>query len=495
MSQKTSLEGRTVTFAGKFKVARDTVKAEAEAAGCRITGAVSGSTDILVLGAGVEVWTEDQFRATLLSAVGGGGCGWGGGGGGKKGAGKRAADAGSKGPPAKKAKDRAVAGAAGAGTKVKKGHLREQLREAVESGNATEVRTLLVQGADMDTPGADGVTPAQEAASCNHCEVGTYASGTTCVACRAGKSDHDSSPATPCVLTSAVELDVELSSQEKGLSKCASMSGDKSYCCATVGCGFSHSCLTTAAIAGYQVTDECVGVPKAAIAEAPCTPGTELSGMGGCRPCLPGYVDIDADPATPCTACSAGHSAYEAISCRPCKSGNVDHDADPATPCKACSTGSYTLDTPAGSTKCLLCPAGYSCPAGSDKLPCDSTKYSDSVGETSRIDAALAHVIQGANESTLAEGFECRQCPDGSVVVKRAAVATEIGVFSTTPISFTSIALGSHDTPFVAYCDDANGDRVSLKQFANGRWTSIDVVDGEEVCLFFFSSYRQDNLL
>jgi ankyrin repeat protein len=171
MSQKTSLEGRTVTFAGKFKVARDTVKAEAEAAGCRITGAVSGSTDILVLGAGVEVWTEDQFRATLLSAVGGGGCGWGGGGGGKKGAGKRAADAGSKGPPAKKAKDRAVAGAAGAGTKVKKGHLREQLREAVESGNATEVRTLLVQGADMDTPGADGVTPAQEAASCNHCEV------------------------------------------------------------------------------------------------------------------------------------------------------------------------------------------------------------------------------------------------------------------------------------------------------------------------------------
>jgi len=55
---------------------------------------------------------------------------------GKQGTGKRAGDGGSKGPPAKKAKGRAEAEAeAGAKPAVKKGYLREQLREAVEAGN------------------------------------------------------------------------------------------------------------------------------------------------------------------------------------------------------------------------------------------------------------------------------------------------------------------------------------------------------------------------
>jgi hypothetical protein len=55
---------------------------------------------------------------------------------GKQGTGKLAGDGGSKGPPAKKAKGRAEAEAeAGAKPAVKKGYLREQLREAVEAGN------------------------------------------------------------------------------------------------------------------------------------------------------------------------------------------------------------------------------------------------------------------------------------------------------------------------------------------------------------------------
>jgi hypothetical protein len=171
MSQKMSgvnLAGRNIAFAGKFKMTRDAVKAQAEAAGGRITGAVSANVDILVVGAGLEVWTEEQFRAAL--SAGSASCGWDGSG--KKGTGKRASDGGSKGPPAKKAKDRAEAGSeAGAKPAVKKGYLREQLREAVEAGNDMEVRALLAQGADPDTPGADGVTIAIDAAGNNRVEA------------------------------------------------------------------------------------------------------------------------------------------------------------------------------------------------------------------------------------------------------------------------------------------------------------------------------------
>ena len=170
MSQKMGLNlaGRNIVFAGKFKMTRDAVKAQAEAAGGRITGAVSANVDILVVGAGVEVWTEEQLRAALNA--GSASCGWDGSG--KKGTGKRAADGGSKGPPAKKAKDRAEAGAGeGAKPAVKKGYLREQLREAVEAGNDMEVRALLAQGADPDTPGADGVTIAIDAAGNNRVEA------------------------------------------------------------------------------------------------------------------------------------------------------------------------------------------------------------------------------------------------------------------------------------------------------------------------------------
>jgi len=68
-----SLDGKVLCFTGKLEMPRKEAKAMAEGAGAKVTGSVSGKTDILVAGAdagskiaaaqskGVDVWTEDEF--------------------------------------------------------------------------------------------------------------------------------------------------------------------------------------------------------------------------------------------------------------------------------------------------------------------------------------------------------------------------------------------------------------------------------------------------
>jgi hypothetical protein len=81
-----SLNGKQICFTGTLQMKRDDAKAQAEAAGAKVTGSVSANTDILVCGAGVgakktddaqkkgvEVWTEDQFTSALSGGGGGGG--------------------------------------------------------------------------------------------------------------------------------------------------------------------------------------------------------------------------------------------------------------------------------------------------------------------------------------------------------------------------------------------------------------------------------------
>ena len=83
-----SLNGKQICFTGTLQMKRDDAKAQAEAAGAKVTGSVSANTDILVCGAGVgakktddaqkkgvEVWTEDQFTSALSGGGGGGGGG------------------------------------------------------------------------------------------------------------------------------------------------------------------------------------------------------------------------------------------------------------------------------------------------------------------------------------------------------------------------------------------------------------------------------------
>ena len=73
-----SLNGKQICFTGTLQMKRDDAKAQAEAAGAKVTGSVSANTDILVCGAGVgakktddaqkkgvEVWTEDQFTSVF----------------------------------------------------------------------------------------------------------------------------------------------------------------------------------------------------------------------------------------------------------------------------------------------------------------------------------------------------------------------------------------------------------------------------------------------
>eukprot|EP00658_Telonema_sp_P-2_P023052 TRINITY_DN19232_c0_g1_i1.p1 TRINITY_DN19232_c0_g1~~TRINITY_DN19232_c0_g1_i1.p1 ORF type:complete len:414 (-),score=105.56 TRINITY_DN19232_c0_g1_i1:242-1483(-) len=76
-----SVAGKVLVFTGTLTTARAAAKAQAEAAGAKVTGSVSGKTDILVAGPGagskvslaeshgVQVWDEDRF----LAAIGGGG--------------------------------------------------------------------------------------------------------------------------------------------------------------------------------------------------------------------------------------------------------------------------------------------------------------------------------------------------------------------------------------------------------------------------------------
>jgi DNA ligase (NAD+) len=73
-SSASDLSGKTIVFTGTLSTKRADAKAWAEEAGARVTGQVSGNTDIVVAaedgGAklakaqslGVTVWDEDQFR-------------------------------------------------------------------------------------------------------------------------------------------------------------------------------------------------------------------------------------------------------------------------------------------------------------------------------------------------------------------------------------------------------------------------------------------------
>eukprot|EP00929_Paragymnodinium_shiwhaense_P028842 TRINITY_DN1664_c0_g1_i1.p1 TRINITY_DN1664_c0_g1~~TRINITY_DN1664_c0_g1_i1.p1 ORF type:complete len:218 (+),score=40.34 TRINITY_DN1664_c0_g1_i1:71-655(+) len=70
------LANKTVCFTGALQVQRAICQAAAIAAGARVTGSVSKSTDILVVGGGaggklfkgnpnMEFWTEDKFKAAV----------------------------------------------------------------------------------------------------------------------------------------------------------------------------------------------------------------------------------------------------------------------------------------------------------------------------------------------------------------------------------------------------------------------------------------------
>ncbi|KAL1496370.1 hypothetical protein AB1Y20_016326 [Prymnesium parvum] len=76
-----SLSGKSIVFSGTLSIKRAEATAAAKAAGATVTTAVSGNTDVLVVGPdavgtektlaaqvkGTEVWTEEQFNAALSS--------------------------------------------------------------------------------------------------------------------------------------------------------------------------------------------------------------------------------------------------------------------------------------------------------------------------------------------------------------------------------------------------------------------------------------------
>eukprot|EP01046_Picozoa_sp_COSAG06_P116125 COSAG06_NODE_63093_length_263_cov_0.634146_1_plen_87_part_11 len=82
---------------------------------------------------------------------------------------------------------------------------------------------------------------------------------------------------------------------------------------------------------------------------------------------MAGYVDVDSDPSTPCDSddvhrCLAGFYAPEgssgalATACTICPIGTADLDANPATVCEDCRAGHEALAV--GATSCSACREG-----------------------------------------------------------------------------------------------------------------------------------------
>eukprot|EP01116_Phalansterium_solitarium_P022227 TRINITY_DN7263_c0_g1_i1.p1 TRINITY_DN7263_c0_g1~~TRINITY_DN7263_c0_g1_i1.p1 ORF type:complete len:249 (+),score=66.71 TRINITY_DN7263_c0_g1_i1:135-881(+) len=76
-SKESSLSGKTVVFTGALKMLRKEAEEVARQHGAKVTGSISGKTEVVVAGPGaggkleearsrgVEIWTEDEFRKAV----------------------------------------------------------------------------------------------------------------------------------------------------------------------------------------------------------------------------------------------------------------------------------------------------------------------------------------------------------------------------------------------------------------------------------------------
>jgi hypothetical protein len=258
---------------------------------------------------------------------------------------------------------------------------------------------------------------------------GHYVSG--CVSCLPGQADADSDPATPCVDCEAGRF-----SNTSGVTECSGTCSNGTY--AAPGSLTDSDCISC--LAGQVDADSDPGTPcddceagrsSSASQAGECSrcPNGTYSPAGstsGCVGCLPGQVDADSDPATPCADCEAGRfsgpsQVGECGGCTQwCEQGTMDSDCDETTPCDDCtvglfSTGGYYDDE----TRCMRCQPGLYAPPGSSPTECQACPMgrADDDGNQwtpCQVCAPGSYSANSTNDVVLAGATRCLLCAPGT---------------------------------------------------------------------------------
>ena len=228
---------------------------------------------------------------------------------------------------------------------------------------------------------------------CDACGDGQFAPArsTQCTDCPLGQADTDRDPSTPCSDCPDGTFAPANSTQ---CDSCAAGQFDHDNDAATACADCALGQFSEASASG-----ECQACPAGTYA-APGAPS--------CTACVPGTVDEDEDPTTPCTDCDVGYYASVGgqTACTQCSSGTFD-DRDPSTVCEECAPGKSPF---ANLTGCDECPPGTEprcVPSGG--RPWDEGGCGD--GETNSVQCmhCPANTYRNAGDG-LAEPYGCQQC-------------------------------------------------------------------------------------
>lgn len=242
-----------------------------------------------------------------------------------------------------------------------------------------------------------------------------------CVECTPGMYDDDADPATACVKCPAGQY-----SSLFGATTCAGVcpagtyalpGSDSLVACALCEPGSYDHDLSAGTPCKYCTVGFFAELPGMITCTGPhCQPGFYSADpvmwtVGAtvrptlpCMPCPYGKIDVDGDPATPCSFCNVGRAwdpntaagVVNATSlcrsvcqpgsysipgaaiddpCEPCAPGRYDADGDPSTPCVDCIGGRYS--NAVGSVECEgLCHVGtYALPGSTNCSACAPGQY------------------------------------------------------------------------------------------------------------------------
>lgn len=272
------------------------------------------------------------------------------------------------------------------------------------------------------------------------CDKGYYSSqaGSQCTPCEAGKYQPNPGQ-TSCILCPAGQYN-----SQSGLAFCKTCGPGivsdftRTQCQCDV--GFYHlssycvECENGYRCVGDGTRELCRGElgnwsPSGSGTCRYCGPGFYLNpsnvydGLPACEVCPPGYYCLG----TIKYRCNLGRYQPEsgATSCLMC-AGNQWSGYDPAPECQTCGPGSVirSFDStgwfecyascPVLNAGCDLCPAGYMCPDGMEKMACNAGQYQADLGQVDCLDCAIGNNWYTPMDDVARS--ECLECPPGNYI-------------------------------------------------------------------------------
>eukprot|EP00930_Biecheleria_cincta_P062713 TRINITY_DN4815_c0_g3_i1.p1 TRINITY_DN4815_c0_g3~~TRINITY_DN4815_c0_g3_i1.p1 ORF type:complete len:1748 (+),score=262.25 TRINITY_DN4815_c0_g3_i1:87-5330(+) len=149
---------------------------------------------------------------------------------------------------------------------------------------------------------------------------------------------------------------------------------------------------------------------------SPCPSGTSSPERGSdkCQACIAGTY-VSGTGQSQCKFCSAGsYSNAGATSCNKCP-GDFTTEQPGATDVSACACAADMYQAEQGSSKCLNCPEGMSCPFGSSMMGYETAKAAQFFGTDGAVFPLLKADHYSSQEDPLSV-FKCRKtgiCPGG----------------------------------------------------------------------------------